>query len=78
MKITLKEYFMGKNVFEKIMAEHIISGEMIAGQEISVKVDQTLTQDSLGAMAYLQYEAIQNCRVKTELSVSYVDWCDLF
>ena len=47
MKITLKEYFMGKNVFEKIMAEHIISGEMIAGQEISVKVDQTLTQDSL-------------------------------
>ena len=64
---------MGKNVFEKIMAEHIISGEMIAGQEISVKVDQTLTQDSLGAMAYLQYEAIQNCRVKTELSVSYVD-----
>lgn len=64
---------MGKSVFEKIISEHITDGDMIPGQEIAIKVDQTLTQDSLGAMAYLQYEAIQRSNVKTELSVSYVD-----
>lgn len=64
---------MGKNVFEKIISEHVMEGKMEAGQEITLKMDQTLTQDSLGAMAYLQYEAIRDNGVETELSVSYVD-----
>ncbi len=64
---------MGKGVFEKIISAHLTEGKMEAGEEIALKIDQTLTQDSLGAMAYLQYEAIKDSRVETELSVSYVD-----
>ena len=64
---------MGKNLFEKIISEHITKGEMLAGQEIAIRIDQTLTQDSLGAIAYLQFEALKIPKVKTELSVSYVD-----
>lgn len=64
---------MGKNLFEKIAQEHLVSGEMKIGQEIGLKIDQTLTQDSLGAMAYLQFEALNVEKVKTELSVSYCD-----
>lgn len=64
---------MGKSVFEKIISDHILEGRMEAGQEVTLKIDQTLTQDSLGAMAYLQYEAIKDSGVETELSVSYVD-----
>lgn len=63
---------MGKNLFEKIFSEHLVSGELKAGTEIEVRVDQTLTQDVLGTMAYLQYEAIASGTVKTR-SVSYVD-----
>jgi aconitate hydratase len=64
---------MGKNLFEKIVSEHLISGEMIEGQEILIKIDQTLTQDSLGAIAYLQFETLNVNKIKTDLSVSYVD-----
>ena len=63
---------MGLNIFEKIISEHLVSGKMIPGNEISIKVDQTLTQDALGTMAYLQFESMNVDRVKTE-SVSYVD-----
>ena len=63
---------MGKNLFEKIISTHLVSGEMKAGSEIEMRVDQTLTQDVLGTMAYLQYEAIGTGRVKTR-SVSYID-----
>ncbi|MGN1343731.1 MAG: aconitate hydratase [Traorella sp.] len=60
-------------VSEKILREHLVSGEMIAGEPIKIKIDQTLTQDATGTMAYLQLESIGIDRVKTELSVSYVD-----
>ncbi len=63
---------MGKNLMEKIIASHIVSGEMIPGNEIEIRVDQTLTQDVLGTMAYLQYEALGGGQVKTN-SVSYID-----
>ena len=58
---------------EKILKSHLVEGEMIKGQEIAVRIDQTLTQDATGTMAYLQFEAIGLPRVRTELSVSYVD-----
>ncbi len=64
---------MGQNLFEKIISTHLVSGEMIAGKEIGIRIDQTLTQDSLGAMAYLQFEALNIPQVKTKLSVSYSD-----
>ena len=64
---------MGKNLFEKLADAHWAGGERIIGSTVSVRVDQTLTQDSLGAMAYLQFEAMGLERVRTELSVSYVD-----
>ncbi len=64
---------MGSNLARKILAAHLISGEMIAGQEIALRIDQTLTQDASGTAAYLQFESIGIPRVKTEVSVSYVD-----
>ena len=64
---------MGKNVVEKIFSEHLVSGRLTAGEEIAVRVDQTLTQDATGTMACLQFEAMGIPRVKTKLSVSYVD-----
>lgn len=64
---------MGKNIFEKIIEAHKVDGKLIAGKEVAIKIDQTLTQDSLGAMAYLQFEAMKKEKVETELSVSYVD-----
>jgi len=64
---------MSGTVTEKIIKEHIIEGEMAPGEEIGLKIDQTLTQDATGTMAYLQLEAIGIPRVKTELSISYVD-----
>jgi aconitate hydratase len=64
---------MGHNLVEKLIASHLVSGKMTAGKEISIRIDQTLTQDSLGTMAYLQFEAMDVERVKTKLSVSYVD-----
>ncbi|AMP20897.1 aconitate hydratase [endosymbiont 'TC1' of Trimyema compressum] len=64
---------MTKTLTEKILSNHLITGEMIQGQEIGIKIDQTLTQDATGTMAYLQFEAIGVPKVKTELSVSYID-----
>ncbi len=64
---------MGENLTRKIIRAHLVSGEMIPGQEIGLRIDQTLTQDATGTMTYLQFEALGLPRVKTELSVSYVD-----
>jgi aconitate hydratase len=63
----------GKHLYQKIIASHLKTGEMIPGSEIGLLVDQTLTQDSLGVMSYLQFEAIGIPRVRTKLSVSYID-----
>ena len=63
----------GKNLTQKIIAKHLVSGEMIPGQEIAITIDQTLTQDATGTMAWLQFEAMGLSAVRTELSVSYVD-----
>ena len=57
----------------KILKKHLVDGELIPGKEIGIRIDQTLTQDATGTMAYLQFEAMGIDRVKTELSVSYVD-----
>jgi len=64
---------MGDNLTRKILKEHLVSGELKTGQEIGMLIDQTLTQDATGTMAYLQLEALGIEQVKTELSVSYVD-----
>jgi len=64
---------MGKNAVQKILAEHLVSGNLLPGEEIAIRVDQTLTQDATGTMAYLQFEAMGIPRVKTRVSVSYVD-----
>ncbi len=64
---------MGLTLTEKIFKAHLISGSLKAGEELSIKIDQTLTQDATGTMVYLQFEAMGMARVQTELSVSYVD-----
>lgn len=64
---------MGMNLAKKILSEHLIKGKLEPGEEISLRIDQTLTQDATGTMAYLQFEAMGIPRVKTKLSVSYVD-----
>lgn len=64
---------MGDSITYKILKEHLAEGECIPGKEIGIKIDQTLTQDATGTMAYLQFEAMGIPKVKTELSVSYVD-----
>ncbi|OGW63037.1 MAG: aconitate hydratase [Nitrospirae bacterium RBG_16_64_22] len=64
---------MGLSVAQKIIKDHLVSGTMEAGKPISIRIDQTLTQDATGTMSYLQFEALGVDRVKTELSVSYVD-----
>ncbi len=64
---------MGQTVAEKILSRHLVSGDMEPGRPIALRMDQTLTQDATGTMAYLQFEAIGVDRVRTELSVSYVD-----
>ena len=64
---------MGFTLTEKILEAHLVSGKLKPGEEIAIKIDQTLTQDATGTMAYLEFEAIGIPRVKTELSVSYVD-----
>ena len=64
---------MGYTIVQKIIKNHLLSGEMKAGQEIGLRIDQTLTQDATGTMAYLQLEAMDIDRVKTELSVAYID-----
>ena len=64
---------MGKSIVEKIIATHLVSGEMIPGSEVALRIDQTLTQDATGTMAYLEFETMKIPRVRTELSVAYVD-----
>ncbi len=64
---------MGLTIAQKIIKEHLISGEMVAGNEIALRIDQTLTQDATGTMAYLEFEAIGIPRVRTKLSVAYID-----
>ncbi|MBP3371329.1 MAG: aconitate hydratase, partial [Clostridia bacterium] len=64
---------MGMTLAEKLIASHLVSGQMIAGQEIALRIDQTLTQDSTGTMAYLQFESMGIDRVKTLRSTAYVD-----
>ena len=64
---------MGKTIAQKIIADHLVSGEMNVGEDIGLRIDQTLTQDATGTMAYLQFEAMGVPRVKTERSVAYID-----
>ena len=61
------------NLVEKIVSDHLVSGEAVPGARVGIKVDQTLTQDATGTMTYLEFEALGLDRVETELSVSYVD-----
>ncbi len=61
------------NLTQKILKDHLVSGNLIPGEEISIRIDQTLTQDSTGTMAYLQFEAMGIGRVKTRRSVAYID-----
>ncbi len=64
---------MALSLTAKIIKDHLIEGELLKGSPISIRIDQTLTQDATGTMAYLQFEALDLDRVKTDLSVSYVD-----
>lgn len=64
---------MGLTLTEKILKNHLVDGEFVKGQEIGIKIDQTLTQDATGTMAYLEFEAMGVPRVKTERSVAYID-----
>ena len=64
---------MGENIAYKILRRHLVEGELKAGQPIAIKIDQTLTQDSTGTMAYLQLEAMNIKKVKTKRSVAFVD-----
>ena len=64
---------MGKTIAQKIIEEHLLSGEMVKGSEIGLRIDQTLTQDATGTMAYIEFEAMGVPIVKTEKSVAYID-----
>lgn len=64
---------MGKTLAYKILENHLVEGTLAPGEEITIKIDQTLTQDSTGTMVYLQLEAMEVDKVKTELSVAYID-----
>lgn len=64
---------MGYTIAEKIIKAHLVSGEMKVGEEIGLRIDQTLTQDATGTMAYLEFEAMGIPQVKTERSVAYID-----
>ena len=64
---------MGKTLAYKILENHLVDGEMKKGEPIKIRINQTLTQDSTGTMVYLQLEAMDVDKVKTELSVAYID-----
>ncbi len=64
---------MGYTIAQKIIKAHLVEGEMVPGAEIGLRIDQTLTQDATGTMAYLEFEAMGVPRVKTERSVAYID-----
>jgi len=61
------------NIVQKVLSEHLVSGEMVAGQEIGIRIDQALTQDATGTMVYLQFETMGLDALRTELAVSYID-----
>ena len=64
---------MGLTLAQKIIKSHLVSGKMEVGEEIALRIDQTLTQDATGTMAYLEFETMGLKRVKTERSVAYID-----
>ncbi len=64
---------MGKTIAQKIIESHLVSGSMTPGSEVALRIDQTLTQDATGTMAYLEFETMGIPRVKTEFSIAYVD-----
>jgi aconitate hydratase len=64
---------MGKNIIEKVLQAHMKKGAYLPGKEIGIRIDQTLTHDATGTMAFLQFEALGMSEVKTELSVNYID-----
>jgi len=64
---------MGMTIAQKIIREHLVSGSMEVGQEVALRIDQTLTQDATGTMAYLEFETMGIDRVRTQLSVAYID-----
>ena len=64
---------MAKNIVQKIIEAHLVEGQPVAGTEVAIRIDQTLTQDATGTMSYLQFEAIGIPRVRTKRSVSYID-----
>lgn len=64
---------MGLTIAQKLIKAHLVEGEMKVGTEIGLRIDQTLTQDATGTMAYLEFEAMGVDRVKTEKSVAYID-----
>ena len=64
---------MGKTVTEKLLASHLVEGSLQKGSEIGIRIDQTLTQDATGTMAYLEFEAMGIPKVRTKLSVRDVD-----
>ena len=64
---------MGLTLAQKLIKSHLVEGEMKVGSEIGLRIDQTLTQDATGTMAYLEFEAMGVDRVKTERSVAYID-----
>ncbi len=64
---------MALTLAQKLIREHLVSGNEVAGSEVALRIDQTLTQDATGTMAYLEYEAMNSGRVKTQLSVAYID-----
>ncbi len=64
---------MGKSITEKILEDHLVTGSLVSGADISIRIDQTLTQDATGTLAYLQFEALGLDRIRAGLAVSYVD-----
>lgn len=67
------DILMGLTLTEKILKDHLVAGDFVKGSEIGIRIDQTLTQDATGTMAYLEFEAMGVPRVKTERSVAYID-----
>ncbi len=64
---------MAKTIVEQVMAAHLVSGELVPGAEVALKIDHTLTQDATGTLAYLEFEAMGVERARPEVAVSYVD-----
>ena len=64
---------MGQTLIHKILSRHLVDGKMAAGEQIGIRIDQTLTQDATGTTAFLLFESMGAHKVKTQLSVSYVD-----